>query len=184
VKVALYKGKSAVSLAIRFLTRGQYSHAALLFDAQASLAASQAFSAGALDPRYRNWHEGAAVEAWSGGVRNPPSFGTLHTPGTPVDVFRFSEPLSPEEESRFVAEAGKLVGAPYDYRDVLRFVSRLPGKVDGRWFCSMAAAYVCAKAGRPLFRRTQPWEVPPHWLARSLALEFDCHLYSTRESWR
>ena len=36
MRIALYKGKSAVSRAIRWVTRSPYSHAAFVFDASAA----------------------------------------------------------------------------------------------------------------------------------------------------
>jgi hypothetical protein len=170
VKVALYKGKSAVSLAIRWFTRSEYSHAAFLFDEPAEAAAeklaARGFNFGPLV-----WHiKGSVVEAWQGGVKNSPSMSTLHSKGTHVDLFEFAAPLAWPEETQLVQVLKGQVGLPYDYRDILAFLFRKRGKPGRALFCSELVDKDCEEVGRPLFRKTEAWRVPPDWLSRSLAL--------------
>lgn len=62
------------------------------------------------------------------------------------------------------------LGKPYDLTMVARFVSRRgeTRKSAGKWFCSELVAAAFAHVGVPLFLDTEPWEVAPSWLPRSL----------------
>ena len=171
MRIALYKGKSAVSRAIRWVTRSPYSHAAFVFDESAAEQAAR-IAGGAERPICKLAHHeaGAVVEAWSGGVRNSRSVSTLHARGTAVDLFDFAPALTAAEQAWLLAWLESWIGAPYDYADVLRFLTRWRGSPAGRLFCSELVAQACADIGRPLFRATESWRVPPDWLARTVAL--------------
>jgi len=160
MQIALYKGRSGVSQVIRWFTRSPYSHAALLFDEGAIVAG-------------KTLRAGTVIEAWDGGVKCSPSLSTLHTRGTVVDVFRFAPALAREEHCALAREAVRLIGTPYDWLDVLRFVTRRSGSPQGRVFCSELVVLCCERVRRPLFLRTEAWRVPPDWLSRTLGLEFD-----------
>lgn len=148
MQIALYKGTSFVSKCIRFVTRSEYSHAAIIL------------------------RDGSVVEAWQPVVRRVASLSEQHTPGTEVEVFNFRDPLTDAEED--AAEKFLLgeLGTPYDYKSVLRFITRRPGNLDDHWFCSELAFAACLEARQALFHWTDPWEVPPDWLARSPLLRF------------
>ena len=171
MNIALYKGTSGVSRAIRWITRSDYSHAAFVFDPQAERAAAAVSAEGGLT-KIRHWRDGAVIEAWKGGVQNSPSLCTLHTPGTVVDLFEPVTPMTFDQDKRLVLWLNSIIGDPYSYWNVLRFISRRPGRDDGAWFCSEACVEGFTTAGWKLFERTQAWEVPPGWIARSLALRW------------
>lgn len=61
-------------------------------------------------------------------------------------------------------------GKKYDLTMVARFVSRRgeARKSSGKWFCSELVAAAFEHVGLPLFQDTEPWEVAPSWLPRSL----------------
>jgi hypothetical protein len=156
MRIALYQGISLISRAIRWQTRSQYSHAALLLD------------------------DGSVIEAWQPEVRHVlpcapggtvdslSSLSEQHTPGTVVDIFEFNCALSEEENLRLEYFAKQDIGIPYDYRGVSRFVTRFGnGPKRGHLFCSEQVFWRCKQIGRPLLDRTEAWRVPPDWIARS-----------------
>lgn len=149
MKFACYQGIGKESIAIRWLTRSDYSHVAL---------------------EMRN---GDVIEAWTSGVRLVKSLSQQHTPGTVVDVFSYGEPLSAAQEAKAENFLYDQLGKKYDFIGVLRFITRRPATDEGRWFCSELATEVAGAVGRPLFFNTKSWEVPPGWVPRSLALKFD-----------
>ena len=156
MRIALYKGTSFVSRAIRLITRSPYSHAAFLLD------------------------DDSVIEAWEGGVKYSPSISTLHKDRTQVDVFGFYPPLSPEENRALHLAAISYVGRPYDYKSVLRFVTKIRGKTDKRVFCSEMLCECCELIQRPLFLRTPAWKIPPDWLQMTLGLRFEKSVHTTQ----
>ena len=167
MRIALYQGKSLVSRLIRWQTRSVYSHAAFLLD------------------------EGSVIEAWTPCCREVrPEFGMQsaecginrrlaalskqHTPGTRVDIFNFVCPLTREENLRLEWLARRDVGTPYDYRSIVRFLTReRSSQGRHRLFCSEQVFARCEQIGRALLERTEAWRVPPDWLARSPLLYLD-----------
>lgn len=152
MKILLYRGESWISKAIKWQTRSPYSHAAIQLD------------------------DGSVVEAWHiGGVSHVSGPGVNHTPGTEIDVFGFSRNVSGRiDHNRATAEAWLLsqVGARYDYRGVLRFVSRRDWPANDAWFCSELVAEFCAILGVQLLDRI-PWShVSPAMIGYSPRLDF------------
>jgi hypothetical protein len=96
-----------------------------------------------------------------------------HTPGTTVDIFKFVIPLTPDENRQLEYLARRDVGTPYDYRAIVRFLTRQRDGSSRRLFCSEQVFARCQQIGRPLLNRTEPWRVPPDWLARSPHLALD-----------
>ena len=153
--IALYRGKSRISRGIRWQTRGPYSHAAWLC------------SDGSV---YESWHRG--------GVVHSESVGSIHTPGTEVDLFAVQ--VDNAQVERFLESQ---LGKHYDWRAIMGFVSRCPQLADeqDKWFCSELVFAACAFAGVGLFRLGKPepvraWEVSPSKLAWSNEL-----IYQRRE---
>lgn len=162
MRIALYQGKSPISRLIRWQTRSPYSHAAFLLD------------------------DGSVIEAWQPCVReiSPARHSSLatrhfaalsrqHTPGTTVDIFKFVAPLTADENRQLEFLARRDVGTPYDYRGIIRFLTRQRDGRSRRLFCSEQVFARCRQIGRPLLERTEAWRVPPDWLARSPHLELD-----------
>lgn len=171
MRIGLYQGVSLVSRMIRFITRSHYSHAAFVFDLPAYHAASRMYQAGERFPKLHFWNLGAVVEAWSGGVHNSVSVSSLHTSGTRVDLFEPVLGLSDAAEEALVKFCAGIVGDPYSYWNVVRFLTRRPGRVDGSWFCSEAV--FCGfqvHAGLALLNHKHAWEVPPDWLQMPASL--------------
>ncbi|MDE2099097.1 MAG: hypothetical protein KGL39_17720 [Patescibacteria group bacterium] len=200
MKIALYRGKSLVSYAIRWITRSPYSHAAFCFDtnSRADLGAMYLYGDRSLNHRRADrlkdfaWRcasglwplamgdlSGPVIEAWQGGVKCSPSLSTLHTPGTPVDIFEFEIPLDALEERQLIAALADDIGDPYSYLNVLRFITRTPGREDGSWFCSELVFQRCADIGRRLLERKKAWEVPPDWIQMSPQLRFEQQILTT-----
>jgi hypothetical protein len=169
IQIAAYRGKSLVSKLIRWQTRSIYSHIAVRFADDVWVK---------LGDREKYIHAGNVIEAWQkGGVALHGGIGTVHTPGTRVDYYDFVTPLTDYE---FHAVAGFLIrqlGKAYDWRAVVRFLTREPVEhwTRRRWFCSELAFEACLTAGRNLLERTDAWRVPPDWLPRSPLLKSAGH---------
>ena len=142
--VCLYQGVSWLSRLIRFRTWSVYSHAAWW------------------DPEF------GLYEAWYPRMRKVVSLHIAHTPGTRVDLFRVRLPISRRHQ---IAEwFEQRLGARYDLRGVLGFVSRRRVENPNWWFCSEAMLRVFEYAGNPLFYELPAWKASPGILAYSLAL--------------
>lgn len=112
IRLLQYRGKSALSTAIIWQTRSLkgHSHSALLTP------------------------ENSVIESWARhGVGENDHIGSVHTPGTLVDVYQLNFDFDEAELLRHLRDH---IGAGYDWRSVIRFVSRLPAHMNGRWFCS------------------------------------------------
>lgn len=149
MKFACYKGTSWISKAIRWITRSEYSHVAVIL------------------------RDTSVIEAWDSGVRIVRNLSEQHSPGTIVDVYSFMTPLTAEQCKAAEDFLRDQIGKHYDWKSVLRFVTKRKSKRDDHWFCSELATQAAMNAGRALFASTEPWEVPPDWIPRSLALKFD-----------
>lgn len=141
MKLLLYRGTGWISRIIKWQSRGPYSHVAIMIDG------------------------GAIYEAREfKGVRRftKPIIGD-------IDIFQVNN-LTMEQEREAEQFLLRQVGKKYDYTMVMRFITRRneTRKSSGKWFCSELAAAVCAKINAPLFANTEPWEVPPSWIHRSL----------------
>jgi uncharacterized protein YycO len=132
MRIALYQGKSWISRAIRWQTRSQYSHAAFLLD------------------------DGSVIEAWQPCVRwvipderaELSALSKQHTPGTVVDIFEFVCPLTAEENRKLEYFAKQDVNTPYDYRSIIRFLTRKRSALSKRrLFCSEQVFARCARSG-------------------------------------
>ncbi len=130
IYIALYKGTSAMSRAIRWVNWSEYSHAALI---------TSRFT---------------VIEAWAGGgmkgqVREVPCLLAQHNDQTPVDVFAIPD-LTPDQAVAVEAFCRSKVGCRYDWKGVFRFVSRRDPVEDQVWFCSELVAAGFIAAGWPL----------------------------------
>jgi len=168
--IALFKGRSFwPSKLIEWITRSEYSHAGFVFDTTTARLARDMAQAGALT-RLPCFDAGTCVEAWSGGVKCSPSISTQHTDKTPVDLFQFTPGLTEEQERQLILILDGQFGMPYDYRDVLFFLTKQAPRPGGRLFCSELVAKDCRDIGAPLLVRIEPGAVHPGMLAVSLRL--------------
>lgn len=147
--IGIYHGSSAISRTIQFVNWASGSHASEV-------------------------HEDHSVtEAWHvGGVRHTPHFCVDHAPGTKIDLYRVNGLTSGEQEGvdEFLSWQ---IGKGYDYRGVLRFLSRRDPKevIDQRhvrrWFCSVLIFCAYLHVRRPLLERISPHKVYPALLTYS-----------------
>ena len=144
--IALYKGTSMLSRAIRWQTDSDYSHASWLLP------------------------DGREIEAWKGrGVHVNASLGDGHTPGTVIDIFSLTQ-FSDMQRMQVQAFLDDQLGKPYDWKGVARFLSRGRRHSDRRWFCSELVAAACESAGSPLFNLPH-WKIAPGLIAASPVVE-------------
>lgn len=139
MRVVLFRPTSLIGRLIAWQTRNEYSHAALLFD------------------------DGTLYEALEfNGVRKVPDW----QPGAElVDIFEVS--VDSDQAMREWLE--KQVGKEYDYRSVIRFITRKQEdrKDSGRWFCSELVFAALKKGGAQVLERIEPWAVSPALLSYS-----------------
>jgi hypothetical protein len=144
MKIALFRGSGFVSESIEGLTRSVYSHSACW------------------------WPEREEIyEAESNGFVLASGPRANHDAGIIVDVFAYKDSLTAGEDSIALQVAQNMVGASYDYVDVLAgFPLQLmyePKAGSKAFFCSEAVFLICAAMGqkRVLLERTQAWRVSP-----------------------
>ena len=157
IKIIAYKGHSLTSKAIKLLTRSEYSHVAFMLD------------------------DGSVVEAWDNhGLRKVSSISEQHSPNTEVDVFIMSKLTAYQEHQlKQILEVDLLDPAKYDWKMVFKFVPivRLLTKNNevnpDKFFCSEYVTERLLNVGFNLFNsNTKPYEVPPDWIPRSLAVSY------------
>jgi len=159
--IALYKGKSPVSRAIKWVTWGDYSHASWICEDE------------------------SCIEAWMvGGVRHTRHWCMDHTPGTEIDFYNIHG-LTNEQRAGIEEFLLRQVGKGYDFRGITRFLSRRApnnGDIDSllRWFCSVLIFAAVQKVRRPLLQRVMPHQVHPTLLSYAPALDLD----QTRKTWK
>lgn len=137
-RVLLFRGRGLISAAIRWQTRSEYSHAALLMP------------------------DGRILESWQGaGVR-------VKEITDWTDVDRFTVPaLTDTGWGKVLDFAWAQIGSGYDYTGVLRFVSRRKSPENNRWFCSELVFAALVQTGLPILARIDAAEVSPALLALS-----------------
>lgn len=137
--ILLFKGRGVVSGMIRLQTRSRYSHAALLYPDGITL-----------------------IESWQGaGVRKKSI-----TDFAGVDAFIVPGMTEAQWRDAFRFAEAQL-GMGYDYRSVLRFVTRVGARDNRRWFCSELVFAALHHAGVDLLARIPAAEVAPGHLAWS-----------------
>jgi len=147
--IALYRGTSLVSKAIQFQTRSPYSHAGYIFPDQ------------------------TIIEAWHiGGVRRNEHIGSVHTPGTVIDLFEPSIPMTGYECAAIEEFLTAQVGMKYDFRSVVRFMSRVQASANDKWFCSELVFAAFLYINRVLLKRIDASCVSPALLSLSPCLSF------------
>lgn len=136
--ILLFRGRGIVSALIRWQSRGQYSHAAILMP------------------------NGRIIESWQGaGVRIKKL-----TDWSDIDAFTIPGMTIPQWDTA-INYALRQVGKKYDYLGVARFVSRRPSPEDDKWFCSELVYRALQESGVHLFARLEPWAVSPALISHS-----------------
>ncbi len=140
--VIAFPGQGIIGALIRWQSRGRYGHIATCYD-------------------------GAVYESQYPDGVTVRDFDPAKDNRAGVEWYR----VDCDEESalRF---ARKQLGKRYDYSSVLRFISRRQATQEslGRWFCSEYAVAQIVKGGVVPFAETEPWEVSPSMLVRSVML--------------
>ena len=119
--IGLFKSTGVISKVIQWQTRCEYSHAATFID----------------DYCWEAWHVGGSRK-FRAGVTAPQK--GEHREDTIIDLYVFHEMLSPMEVNAMRTFLNSMMGAPYDFRSVLRFVTRRAAAVNGKLFCSELSA--------------------------------------------
>lgn len=147
MKLAFYKGKSIISRLIRWKTRGEYSHVAVMFD------------------------DGRILEAWQGtnSVRWIKSLSDGHTAGTVVDIYDIDALVMEDAALKF---AESQIGKQYGYRTILKFLSNTSGDDKDEWICSEIALAIAIAGGVPLLARVDAYKISPAMLSWSPLLKF------------
>lgn len=141
LRVALFSGGDPIAKIVRWQTRSPYSHAALL------LACGTRVYESYPGPGVRIRH--LDREDWDN-----------------IDLFEV-EGLTPDLSRQALAFCERERGKGYDWRSVLRFVSRTPARENGRWFCSELVYAALAHVNIHLLARIEAHNVSPGMLALS-----------------
>lgn len=145
MKIALYQGTDPVSMLIRWQTRSQYSHSALLTD------------------------NGEVIEATMrpfprGSVARVAGLNAQHAEGTKVDIF---ESLAAHDEMKSDKWLEQQIGKRYDYRSVFRFMTRVPADENQAYYCSELVFGYFQAGDLNLLERIEAHNVRPCDLAYS-----------------
>ena len=144
MKILAYRGVSWISKVIRWQTRSKYSHIAI------------------------ELKDSSVIEAWHiGGVRRNPTFRTVHSPKTKVDVFEIAGKYDEEKVLDFLKMQ---IGHKYDFRSIVRFITRKSSHVSPNWFCSELANEAFREGGLDLLSRISSSHLSPRDIAISPVL--------------
>ncbi len=134
-KVLLFRGGDPISWLVKVQTRSQYSHAAILLEDGKS-----------------------CVESY-------PGSGVRIRQLTDADFDRIDiydvKGMTDEMWRTAINFALEQLDKGYDWRSVLRFVSKVPSSDNSRWFCSELVFKAIAVAGVRLLDRVPSAEVSP-----------------------
>lgn len=149
MKIVLCQGKTLISKLIRWQTRSQYSHVAIVLD------------------------DGSILESWhKGGVQHNKDLSVRHSKGTVIDLYDIV--VTKEQETKIISFFTKQLGKKYDFKMVLRFLTHgsEAGGIKYRWFCSEIVFAAFQYAGINLLENTRAWECPPAWINKSHLLKY------------
>jgi uncharacterized protein YycO len=144
VIVRLYKGQGMISSLIKWQTRGEYSHAAII-------AGGVLYEA----KEFKGTRKRMAVD------------------DEKAIYDDFLVETTKEQRDILIGFLEKQMGKDYDYSMVIRFLTRQQEQraSTGKWFCSEIIFASLRKAGVTLFNMTEPWEVSPDDLKRSILMK-------------
>lgn len=145
--LCLHRGRGIVSKLIEWQSRSKFSHASMLFS------------------------DGVVIESREFvGVHRLPKL--VNRPGEIIDVFEVLTNQKQEHAIRSFAEAQ--VGKRYDYRSIVRFMTREPvtNWQMNNWFCSELAFASFDAGGIRLLNTIRAWAVNPGHLSLSTRAHF------------
>ena len=99
-----------------------------------------------------------------GKVVKAKSFSSNHKPGEDIDVFEVTTPYMRTKSMKWMK---KQIGKGYDYRSVLRFLTRVPAKKNQRYFCSELIFEYFTVGSLPLLKCIAAHNVSPRDLVLS-----------------
>jgi uncharacterized protein YycO len=145
MRILAYQGKSIISKLIKLQTRSPYSHVAVQLDDE------------------------TVIETWGlVGVRHVASPKEAHNPNTMIHAFE----VIPEYDQELVLKFLKSqLGKKYDYRAIVRFLTRRDSPLDNRWFCSELVLTAFRKAGVDLLARIPASHTSPRDIVMSPLLK-------------
>ncbi|MFN7965627.1 MAG: YiiX/YebB-like N1pC/P60 family cysteine hydrolase [Acidobacteriota bacterium] len=150
-----FRGRGVVSMAIRRLTKSQYSHVGLVYTYEGRVYSLEATGAGV---RLALMSE--LVKRYHGGI----------------DYFQI-EGLTPEQRRTAISFGFQQLGKAYSHRGIIRFFrfllagNRERKRSRGSWFCSEIVAEAYRLAGSDLHRRSSAYTSPGD-LAASPRVQF------------
>ena len=144
VYVRGYRGTTFFSKAIRWITRGEYTHNSLVFI------------------NGRHCVELEAIEG-KGVIKHYPNSPETH------DFDEYTAPLDWEQSESAYLLPNELLGSGYDKLGIIGFLIHKKVHNPFKYFCSEYVAYILWKAGYPLSRR-EPYRDTPASVCESLRL--------------
>jgi uncharacterized protein YycO len=139
ISILLFKGKGLISSLVRWQTRSEYAHAAILFPDGVTLVESWPF-VGVRIKKITDWSNITVFDI--------PSANSLQLDG----ALKFA-----------ISQAGK----KYAWLDIMRFITRTKGDQQDSWFCSELVFASFQKAGINLLERIKANAVSPELLSVS-----------------
>lgn len=150
--LALYHGLSPISQIIQRATRSDVSHVAMVDEATGET--------------WEAWHVSDERRWFGGHFRKVPTPWTGHDPRTPIDFYGIRG-MADDIHRRMVGicEEWARRKVPYDYRAILRFLTRST-RSDGadRLMCSESALIMCRDSGLPILNAEPSRAAPCHVL--------------------
>jgi len=145
-RIALYRGTGAVGWLIQKQSRSVYSHAALLVPGTTNrVVEAREFKGVQLNTLTEN--DKLTIDWYAIPTMTDAQFDVAYT------------------------FALKQIGMPYDYWSVARFLTKVPARDNGKWFCSELAFKAVAEGGVRLLGRIPSAEVAPGMLSYSPLLQ-------------
>jgi uncharacterized protein YycO len=145
LRVALFSGGDPIAWVVRWQSRAKYSHAAFLLPCGQRVIES---------------YPGAGVRIRHLSRKDWANIDLFEVEGLTLDLSR-----------QVLAFCERERGKPYDWRSVLRFVSRTPARENGKWFCSELVFAALGHVGLDLLARIEAHNVSPGMLGLSHALK-------------
>jgi len=134
--VLLFTGGDPIAMLVKWQSRSMYSHAAMLIPGTTTVIESYPFYG--VRKRVLTARDWERVHAYA-------------VPG-----------MTPRQWAAARQWAELQLGKWYDWRNVLRFVSRLPGRVNDRWFCSELVFAALERSYRRVLQTAAEYVDPGH----------------------
>ena len=154
MQILLFKNQGFISKLIKFFTRGQYNHAAIL--TSNNIVYEAIVTNGVRKIKLQDKIEES--------IKN----------NTKIDYFRFKNQIPPDKERVIICFLEKQLGKKYDFNTMIGFLTystRQNRKDLGRWICSELVAAACEKF-EPLLI-CEPFKISPEMISYSTKIELE-----------